>query len=85
MAAYAVQTVQSPGSLKAFFVGGFTTAEVKAFIEAVNPVMYFVDSGDDAHIFVDGHAFDAARLDLIAEDIAAGAITVTPAATITIA
>ena len=46
MAAYAVDTLQSPGSLKAFEITVTTPNEghAKAIVEALNPMMYFVKS-----------------------------------------
>ena len=69
MAAYAANKVQSPANLDAYeLVCTASETGVKAFVEAVNPVMYFVKSDfTEVHFIVDGHAHTAASLDAIAD------------------
>lgn len=78
MAAYTVDTLQSPGSLKAFKIVVTTpsTANAKAIVEDLSPLMYWVKSdGGEIHAIVDGHAFDETRVDLIADAITPCVIT----------
>ena len=70
--------VYTTANLKAFLVTGFAAGEAVKFVAAVSPVMWAVDnSAAEVHMIVDGHAFDADRIDAIAESFAAGAIATT--------
>jgi flagellar biosynthesis/type III secretory pathway M-ring protein FliF/YscJ len=71
-------TTTSPMSLDAYTIlhAAMTEAEAIAIASALNPVMY--EAGDAGMIvIVDGHSVDAARIDLVAEEILGGAAATT--------
>ena len=76
--------IVSPGSLDGYVSAAFTSAALATkFIEAVNPVYYELDTAT-VHMIVDGHAWDKAALDRVANGIDTGK-TVTLATAITLA